>query len=195
MTKKQGAVRPRSGQNRTLKYRVLDWMTTVVIGVGAAALLLFGVFSPMRVESATMSGVEKGDVVVADRLGKYLYGFDRGDMLLLKPVEFEINKNTDKKAEPLRLARVVAFAGETVTISGGSVYINGSLLDETEYARALYTSIRMEFTVPSGSVFVLPDERLYLTDEMLEELVVDTNRIKGEVRFIAYPFARMAAFK
>lgn len=195
MTKKHGAVRPRSGKNRTLKYRVLDWATTVIIGVGAAALLLFGVFSPMRVESATMSGIENGDVVVADRVGKYLYGFDRGDMLLLKPVEFATNQNTNKKAEPLRLARVVAFAGETVTISNGSVYINGSLLDETEYAHALYTSIRMEFTVPNGSMFVLPDERLYLTDEMIEELVVNTSRIKGEVRFVAYPFSRLAAFK
>lgn len=195
MKKTQGAVRPRSDKKRALKYKLLDWATAIAICAGILAFFVFGIFAPLRVENGQMKDVSTGDFIFASRLGKYLYGFERGDMLMLKPVKFSPNKNNGRQAEPLRLARAVAFAGEKVTISEGRVYINGELLDESSYARAIYTSIRLEFEVPKGCVFVLPDERLYLTSEMIQELVLNMNGIKGEVRFIVYPFSRMALFK
>src|SRR6266542_4760908 len=64
------------------------------------------------------------------------------------------------------IKRVIGLPGDTVTINGGQVFVNGALVDEP-YLRGVATTCRGEdqcnggqpVTVPPGSVFVMGDNR------------------------------------
>lgn len=189
MSGKNSALRPRSGQKKNFGFKLLDWLTIIAISLGLAAFLLFVVFSPLKITDAGVGGFDDGDLVFADRFSKYVFGFDRGDVVALK------KKTVGGDASGRRLVRVIAFQGEKVTIAGGLVYIDDALLDETSYTYEMYDGIREEFVVPSGSVFVLPDDRMMVSKEQISELTVSMTQILGEVRFIAFPFERFQTFK
>lgn len=189
MNNQASAMRPRSGQKRNFGYKLLDWLTIAVISFGLAAFLLFVVFSPVKIEDTGVGGCDNGDLIFADRFSKYIVGFDRGDALVLKKI------TVGGDASGRRLVRAIAFAGEKVTVSEGKVYIDGALLDESAYTYDMYEGINEEFIVPTGSVFVLPDDRMMVSKDNMRELIVELPQILGEVRFIAYPFDRLRAFK
>ena len=181
--------RPRSGRKKNIGYRLLDWITIIVISIGLAAFLLFVVFSPLSVQDTGVGGFEDGDLVFADRFSKYVFGLDRGDIVALK------KKAVGGEASGRRLVRAIAFQGEKVTVADGRVYIDGALLDESSYTYEMHDGIREEFVVPSGCVFVLPDDRMMVSKELIGELTVKMTEILGEVRFIAFPFERFQTFK
>lgn len=189
MKEQKRALRPRSGQKRNFGYKLLDWLTIAVISVGLAALILFGIFSPLSVDDPGVGGFENGDLIFADRFSKYIFGIDRGDVVVLK------HTSVGGEASGRRLVRAIAFQGEKVTVSEGKVYIDGSLLDESDYTYDLYEGIYREFMVPTGSVFVLPDDRMMVSADAIDELIVKLPDILGEVRFTAYPFSRLRSFK
>jgi signal peptidase I len=186
MRKPNDAVRPRSGQRSTLQFHIIDWLTAVLIAAGAIALLLFVVFTPIRVRSSGVSDFYNGDLVFADRLSKYIFGFSRGDAVAVK--------NSSGSDGSRHIARVVAAAGENVVIAEGRVYINGQLLDESAYADAFDSGLRMEFEIPDGSLLLLPDERGGLGERDVLSCVTAFDDIVGEVRLIAFPLKRISFF-
>ena len=189
MNGKNSALRPRSGQRRNIGYKLLDWLTIAVISLSLAAILLFVVFSPLSVSDTGVGGFDDGDLVFADRFSKYIFGLDRGDVVVLKKI------TVGGEASGRRLVRAIAFAGEKVTIAEGRVYIDGAYLDESAYTYEMYDGIREEFIVPTGCVFVLPDDRMMVSKDSIKELTVKITDILGEVRFIAFPFERFQTFK
>ena len=187
MKKTQDAIRPRSGQRKSLKYRILDWLTALLIAVGAVCLLLFVVFTPVRVRSSGVSDFNNGDLVFADRLSKFIFGFDRGDAVVVRP-------DADAPGSS-HIARVIARAGERVVIADGRVYVDGSLLDESAYAELFGAELRMELEIPQGSLLLLPDERAELNESDVESCVVKLSDVVGEVRLIAFPLKRIGFFR
>ncbi len=187
MRKPNDAVRPRSGQRSALQYHIIDWLTAVLIAVGAIALLLFVVFTPIRVHSSGVSDFYSGDLVFADRLSKYVFGFSRGDAVAAK--------QEDSAGNDRHIVRVVGAAGETAVIADGRVYIDGRLLDESSYADAFDPDLRMELKIPDGSLLLLPDERGNLSEKDVLSCVTEFDNIIGEVRFIAFPLKRIGIFR
>ena len=182
----KGAVRPRSGQRNSFAFRLADWLTAAAACVLAAALLLFVIYTPVSVTSSGVSDFYNGDLVFADRLSRYIFNISRGDAAVIKPAGGAESER--------RIARIIAFGGENVTVAEGKLYINGSLLDESENADDFAQALRLEFTVPEGSVLALPDERAKLTAEAVEKSVTELGEIIGEARLIAYPLSRIRFF-
>ena len=183
MSTDRGAFRPRSAERGSFIYRLIDWLTAILLCAAAAAIVLFVIYSPIRVKSSSVSDFNAGDLVFASRLGKSLFGYSRGDAVALAD-------KTDKD----RILRVAAFGPETVTVSGGKLYIDGTLLDESSYAEDLPKDLEMQFSVPTGSLLLMPDERKDLTRDAIEALVVPMSDTVGEIRFRAFPITRLRLF-
>ena len=179
----KGAVRPRSGQRNSFAFRLADWLTAAVICVLAAALLLFVIYTPVSITSSGVSDFYPGDIVFASRLGKHLWGFARGDDAVVR---------SEEGTRTVRhVRRVIALSGEKVTVSGGSVYIGNSLLDESAYADSFDPALSMSFTVPEGSMLLLPDQRAGMTEHDVTSCISPLSDIVGEVRFTAFPPSRL----
>ena len=185
-TSQKEAWHPRSSGRSGAAFRIADWLTAAILAVLLAAVLLFVVFTPVSVKSSSVSDFFSGDLVFADRLFKHVVGFARGDAVVYKAKE---------GASVVRhISRVAAFGGEKVIITGGRLYVDGALVDDSAYAEPRSEAITAEFTVPTGSLFLLPDEREALSGSDIARLTVAETDVVGEVRFIAFPITRLRFF-
>ena len=187
MSAKKGAVRPRSGRTHSRIFRLLDWVTAALLCAAVIALLLFVVFTPVRIQSSSVTGFNAGDIVFADRLSRHFAFYERGDAVVYK-VELP-----GGRAE-LHIGRVIAYQGEKVRITGGLVYIDGTLMDESEYAEHFSGEVNAELMVPTDALLLLPDERMGVTGDAIAGFIVPLSRVTGEVRFIAHPLSRIRFF-
>ncbi len=90
------------------------------------------------------------------------------------------------------LRRVIALGNDQLSIDAfGKVSVNGKELKEG-YAEKLtlgQCNINFPYSVPTGSYFVLGDNREIALDSRLEEIgAVTEDRLIGEVLFTIYPF-------
>jgi signal peptidase I len=91
------------------------------------------------------------------------------------------------------IKRVIGLPGETISIHGGHVYVNGQLLDEP-YLQGIQTDCRMDdvcgqgrsFVVPPGSIFVLGDNRQNSSDSR-EWAELPLDRVIGKAWLSYWP--------
>lgn len=127
----------------------------LVITVAVMLTLFRGIFILGFVTSGSMETTLPTHSVFLGWHLTYLTGDpvpERGDIVLF---------DSDELGETL-VKRVVALPGETVTFSGGNVWINGTELQEDYLPVKEITYPQTEgdhFTVPDGCVFLLGDHR------------------------------------
>ncbi len=86
--------------------------------------------------------------------------------------------------------RVVGLPGETVRITGGKVYINDELLDESAYWNDEIIWMDEEFTVPQNSVFVMGDNRNDSKDSRAWTVgSIPYERVVGRARSVIWPIS------
>ena len=91
------------------------------------------------------------------------------------------------------IKRVIGLPGETISISGGKIYIDGAAIDESAYWNDLILEDMAPVTVPEKSVFVIGDNRNASLDSRLVG-PVPYYRIIGRVRFVVWPFESFGRF-
>lgn len=176
----------RFNKSTARKYRVLD-ICAAVLGCALAAALIFRViFSPFFVTESGLSDFSAGNCVLADRVGKYIFGFARSDAVLYK--------TETKLSHTRRLGRIIAFSGERVTIRGGALYIDNKLLDESDYAAPFDSALDLSMLIPTDCFLVLPDERAELTQQRIQAAVIPRSRIVGEIRLRLFPLNAVGVF-
>lgn len=125
----------------------------LVITVAVVVILFRVIFQLAYVPSGSMeTTIPTHSALISWRL-PYLFGNPtpaRGDIVTFW---------SDELGEIL-VKRVIGLPGETVSFSGGYVYINGEKLEESAYLPQVgITRSSKTFTVPEGCVFVLGDNR------------------------------------
>ena len=166
---------------RRLRHYNWLWIITVVL---FALLFVFTVWlSAVEVSDDGMAPmIREGDVILFDRLSKYLISPKRGDILCYR----------DDMTGMAYVGRVIALPGETVAIVDGDVYIDGAYLSEAVYA--VGKSMDMgEYTVPKGMWFLMPDARAH-TKIDAEVLSVGIARIIGCARLRVAPLNSVNLF-
>ncbi|MDL2258030.1 signal peptidase I [Eubacteriales bacterium OttesenSCG-928-K08] len=172
-------------QREYRRHGIYAWLFILAQAAVVIALLFFFLITPVKVTGESMEPtLSPGDVLLIDRLSLYLRTPQRGNIVIF---------HHPHTGEPL-IKRVVALGGETIEITGGKVYINGRLLDESSYSpesAADYPATLVE----DGCVFVLGDQREKSLDSRSESLgCVPLSLLYGRVRLRVAPIDRPALF-
>ncbi len=171
---------------------LLEWVVCIVVAFSLAIFVKYFIFTPTLVlQSSMYPTIFSGERVYVNRLVRtFKSPLNHGDIITFGEPEMGIGDDnlTAQYAEykGLRwfiynvaemggkrslIKRVIGLAGDTVKIEGGSVYINGELLDESEYLPdgtiteiPVSSGIKSEFVVPEGYVFCMGDNRTASSD-------------------------------
>jgi signal peptidase I len=156
-------IKPRKKKKRGPRHisKSVEVAKAILLLVVISAVLRAFVFHPFRVPDQGMqSGLYPGDFLLTSKL---TYKMDKpaiGDLVLIK--------NPIKIGEKL-VSRIVAIEGQTVEISGKTVYVDGQPFKEFDSAQhSDYRILPADFSnrdymspqqVPPGHIFVLGDNR------------------------------------
>ena len=168
-------------------------LTLLSVIIGALALRSF-IVEPTIVDGESMqTTLMDGERVLVEKVSYWFNEPQRGDIVI---VRFP-NRNE------CFVKRIIAFGGETIEIRDGFVYIDGKMLDETEYAGEWYGKIRPSmrvrsvgsingvYTVPEGCVFVMGDNRNNSHDSRAEDVnAIPIENVLGKARCRISPLDR-----
>lgn len=145
-------------EHKTRK-EVFSWIRTFVIAIVIVLVLTQVVIINARVPSGSMENtIMTGDRLIGLRLAYLKSEPKRGDIILFK---YPVNESETY------IKRVIGEAGDTIEITDGNIYINGSETPfEEPYLKEewLLNNDGYVFHVPEDAVFVMGDNRNYSED-------------------------------
>lgn len=145
----------------------------LIIPLFVVVILFRVIFGITVIQSASMEPtLMTGNTVFVNRVC-YKLGDEvsRGDIVCFDSVE------TGK----IMGKRVIGLPGDTIEFSGGSVYINGEIIDESAYLnKDVQTYGEGTFKVPNGCYFLMGDNRTNSFDSRLwEQPYIEKDKIMG----------------
>lgn len=185
-----------SKEKINIKKEILEWIQIIVAAAAIALFLNSFIIANSRIPSASMEDtIMTGDRVIGSRLSYLFSEPQRGDIIIFRyPLDEKI----------YYVKRLIGLPGDTVDITDGKVYINGSddPLDEPYLKEKMESEPSMHFEVPDDCYFFLGDNRNNSLDarywEMLAMRSPDTdpehdytfvarNKLVAKVIFRYYP--------
>ena len=170
----------KSGEYR--KLRTGTWLYASAVAIVIAALVFIVLFQAVQVSDDGMAPVlQRGDIVLFDRLAKHLSMPDRGDAYAFL---------LDGK---VCVGRIVGLPGDKVQIADGIVYIGGVMLDERRYA-TLVSGISMDpVTLENGQFFLMPDNREWAVIDP-KNMTIPFEDLIGRADLRVSPLSRVSLF-
>lgn len=145
-----------------------ETLVVVVVALAAALLLRTFVVQTFYIPSGSMEPtLQIGDRILVNKLSYHLHGVDRGNIVVFRRPADE-NCGGPPVADLVK--RVIGLPGETISLSGGRVLIDGKPLDETWLPTAVQGatfpgpsgttySLAKPYVIPSNHYFVMGDNR------------------------------------
>lgn len=160
--------------------------------VFAAAIFVVAylvLFQPNQVKGSSMfPNFKDGEYIFTDKISYRMGLPNRGDVVV-----FRSPKNSDIDF----IKRIIGLPGDRVKISGGKVYLNGEIVDESHYldpsvytGPEAYLAEDQEITLADGYYFVLGDNRPHSSDSR-DFGPVTTAEMVGKVFFRYWPVDRL----
>ncbi len=162
----------------------MSFVRDVIITIIIAILVFFGLqftMANLQVFGICMQpNIEHGDRIIVNKVSYRLTGPERGDVIVF-------HSPRDSKTDLIK--RVIGLPGETIEVTGGTVYIDGNPLQEPYLnEKPKYQYPRQ--TLPEGQYFVLGDNRNNSADSHSGWLLPEENII-GKAWAIYWPFERL----
>lgn len=164
---------------------VKDWVIPIVLAVALAFFINTFAFFQVSVPTSSMyPTIKPGDRIIVTRVYNPS-NLERGDIVVFE---------SDELQETL-IKRLIGLPGDEIQIDdSGTVIVNGELLDEPYIVNP--QNKPGHFQVPEDKYLFFGDNRANSRDSRYwEEPFIDANKIKGEARFILFPFKRFGQFK
>lgn len=165
-----------------------EFVIIVAVAVGLAFLITNYVVKPYEIPSESMEDtIMPEDRVLSERISYMNSSPQTGDIVTFTDVE-----NPDR----VLIKRVIATAGQQVDLKDGSVYVDGTKLEEpyTDEKQSLPLSnerdISYPYTVPEGSIWVMGDNRTNSSDSRYFGPVPLSN-VTGHAFFRYWPLERI----
>lgn len=179
-------------------YMFFDTVRFVAVGLLVGILLVVFVIQRNDVYGSSMEPtLQSGDAVFVQMLSVYTGNFKRGDIVTIDAKGMEGYTHEENL-----IKRVIGLPGETIKIEDGDVYINGNLLDESEYLPAetrTYVGAEgqargyMEMTLGPNEYYCMGDNRATSRDSRrLGPFTKD--RLESKVLMRIYPFSKIKFF-
>jgi signal peptidase I len=160
---------------------------TVLIAVAVFALLRLTVQSYTVVMSSMEPNFHQGDCIMVSKVAYRSSGPQRGQVIVFNPPP-----PNEESRYPF-IKRVIGLPGDTVEISDGKVFVNGTALEE-EYIMAPPNYTMPATEVPENEYFVLGDNRNNSNDSHTGWMV-PRDSIIGKAWFIYWPPSRWGIVK
>ena len=184
---KQDLVKIVTHRNEHLKgsrtWDVLEYVISLLLMMVLAFSIRSVIFEPMRVKGNSMKDtLQPGDYMAVEKLSYIVKPMKRGDVVIC------YYPNND---EYTCVKRIIGMEGDTITIEGGVVSVNGVTLQEDYVTTGMTSKHDGTYTVEEGCVFVMGDNRLVSrdsTDGMVGSVPVE--RVIGRVKRVLLPPSR-----
>ncbi len=143
---------------------VVEWVIVIVGAIVLALVVKLFLLQAFYIPSLSMyPTLHEGDRVLVNKLSYRLHDVNRGDVIVFERPASETSSNI-----PDLIKRVVGLPGESITFVDGSVYVDGSRLNESYLPDGTVTSsanapnkctVEAPCVVPKGQVWVMGDNR------------------------------------
>jgi signal peptidase I len=172
---------PSTPLHRMLWLWLVELSETVLPAIVIAVLINLFLAQATRVYGHSMEpNLHTDQRLVVEKVSYRLHGPRRGDVVVLRMPE---------RGPELLIKRVIAVAGETIEIKGGTVFIDGQPLVEP-YLGHETGGTYGPLSVPEGQVFVMGDNRGASNDSRVFG-PVSTERIVGRAWVSYWPFSAL----
>ncbi len=172
-----------------MKESIKEWTKDILFAVLVAFLVLQFIMPTVVKESSMENTLIENDYLIVSKKAYTIFGdCEKGDIIVFKS---NIPLEAGSKATKLLVKRIIAVGGDTISISGGKVYVNGEELHE-EYIKDGTTNGAIdETTVPEGYLFCMGDNRLVSRDSRDFSIgFINEADVKGKVVFRLFPFKK-----
>jgi signal peptidase I len=164
--------------------KLLDSLEFYILAGVLFVVVWYFVLSPRNIDGVSMFPYfHNFDYILMYKLEYLSSTPQRGDIVVFK-----------HSAVQDYIKRVIALPGEEILLQSGKVYINGKLLDETQYlSTAVYTAGEnavqegIPYVVPQGHYFLMGDNRPNSTDSR-EFGAIPKETIEGRAVLVWFPF-------
>jgi signal peptidase I len=172
----------------------IEWIVLVVSALTIALLIKTFLFQAFVIPSESMettlhgcNGCSNNDRILVNKLSYRLHDVNRGDIVVF---EAPPGRATDGIKDYVK--RVIALPGEVIEARNNQVYIDGKPLEEPYISEQCLNNVadnlkRQE--VPSGSVFVMGDNRCRSSDSRVFG-PIPTDTIVGRAFVRIWPLTR-----
>ena len=177
------ATPPPAGPSGRIRRNVIEWGVIIVVAVVAAFVLRGFVIQPYYIPSGSMEPTLRiGDKVLVNKLSYDLHAIHRGDVIVFKKPPNDYTPNIKDL-----IKRVIGLPGETISASGGSVYIDGRRLNEPWLPKGVTTEgLAQPVHIPAGEYFVMGDNRGDSADSRMIG-PISKNLVVGRAFLIVWP--------
>ena len=181
---------------KTLKQEILSWVWTLLSAVIIASLIRAFVVEPIRVDGTSMTNtLQDGEIVLVSKLD-YLFGkMQRNDVVICRypgRIDRSINLGAALALDShtLFVKRLVALPGDTVEISGGTLYVNGEAVPNPEKMGSVPYDYPLRL-LGEDEYFVIGDNRRTSHDSRADDVgPISRDAIMGKVKSVLLPFSQ-----
>ena len=179
--------------SKNITREILDWALHIVGALILGFLVVTFVVQRTSVHGVSMEpSLKNGDQLIIEKISPKLGHIKHGDIVTIYVPE-ELQEGQD-----YIIKRVIGLPGDKLTISNGSVYVNGVMLEEN-YINGDYTYVsndRLELTVEDDTVFVLGDNRLRDRSKDSRSIgLISMSKVRGKAILRFYPFNTFGLLK
>ncbi len=170
-------------------FAALSWIRDLAFSVLLAVILIVFIYQPVKVEGTSMMPALTDQERIF--INKFTYRFGSGNIERGDLVVFWFPLDRTKSY----IKRVIALPGDTLQIDNGTVFVNGTQLDEP-YVPNEYRDRQSQalVTVPPDNYFVLGDHRSSSNDSRAWG-TVERKYIYGKAVFVYWPLDKMGRLK
>ena len=160
----------------------MDILEVIVLAVGIFLIVYLLILRPHKIKGQSMHpNFPDGEYLLTEKVSYYRKDPQRGDVVVFKP----------PISEDEFIKRVIGLPGETISVSGGKVYVNNQELKEDYIdvytAPGAFLADGQTYTVPNGYYFVMGDNRPHSSDSRAWGPITK-KVITGKAWLIYFPF-------